>query len=87
MQNRATTGLSILWQVSACDVLYGYGRTADSMQFTTIQNLHHLIRAVYGDSELTFTGELWTVPIQGVGQGNGAGPHVSQYSCPQYVTA
>jgi hypothetical protein len=31
---------------------------------------------VYGDSELTFTGELWTVPIQGVGQGNGVGPQI-----------
>jgi hypothetical protein len=44
--------------------------------FTTIQNLHHSIRTVYGDSELTFFGQLWTVPIQGVGQGNGAGPQI-----------
>jgi hypothetical protein len=41
--------------------------------FTTIQNLQHSIRTVYGDSELTFTGQPWTVPIQGVGQGNGGG--------------
>jgi hypothetical protein len=44
--------------------------------FSTIQNLHHSIRTVYGDSELTFSGQLWTVPIQGVGQGNGAGPQI-----------
>jgi hypothetical protein len=44
--------------------------------FTTIQNLHHSIRTVYGDSALTFTGQLWTVPIQGVGHGNGAGPQI-----------
>jgi hypothetical protein len=26
--------------------------------FTTIQNLHHSIRTVYGDFELTFSGQL-----------------------------
>lgn len=44
--------------------------------FTTIQNLEHRIRTVYGDSKLGFTGALWAVPIQGVGQGNGAGPQI-----------
>ena len=44
--------------------------------FTTIQNLDHYIRTVYGNSELSFSGKLWTVPIQGVGQGNGAGPQI-----------
>jgi hypothetical protein len=44
--------------------------------FTTIQNLYHSIRTVYGDSELIFSGQLWTVPIQGVSQGNGAGPQI-----------
>jgi hypothetical protein len=44
--------------------------------FTTIQNLKHHIRTVYGDSELSLTGKLWAVPIQGVGQGNGAGPQI-----------
>jgi hypothetical protein len=42
----------------------------------TIQCLNHYIRTIYGDSELSFTGELWTVPIQGEGQGNGAGPQI-----------
>ena len=44
--------------------------------FTTIQRLDHYIRTVYGDSKLSFSGKLWTVPIQGVGQGNGAGPQI-----------
>jgi len=44
--------------------------------FTTIQNLKHHIRTAYGDSELYFGGELWTIPVQGVGQGNGAGPQI-----------
>ena len=44
--------------------------------FTTIQNLEHRIRTIYGDSKIGFSGALWAVPIQGVGQGNGAGPQI-----------
>jgi hypothetical protein len=44
--------------------------------FTTIQRLHHYIRTIYGDSIQQFCGALWAVPIQGVGQGNGAGPQI-----------
>ena len=44
--------------------------------FTTIQNLQHRIRTVYGDSDIGFNGKLFVVPIQGVGQGNGAGPQI-----------
>jgi hypothetical protein len=42
--------------------------------FTTIQNMNHHIRTIYGDSELSFGGKLWIVPTQSIGQGNGAGP-------------
>ena len=42
--------------------------------FTTIQNMNHHIRTIYGDSELSFGGKLWAVPVQSIGQGNGAGP-------------
>jgi hypothetical protein len=44
--------------------------------FTKIQNLHQSICSVYGDSKLTFFGQIWTVPIQGDGQGSGAGPQI-----------
>lgn len=44
--------------------------------FTTIQMMEHRIRTVFGDSEIGFSGKLWAVPIQGVGQGNGAGPQI-----------
>ena len=44
--------------------------------FTTIRNLEHRIRTVYGDSDIGFCGRLWSVPIQGIGQGNGAGPQI-----------
>jgi hypothetical protein len=41
---------------------------------TTLQNLHHTVRTIYGDSKSGYGGTLWTVPYSGVGQGNGAGP-------------
>ena len=54
---------------------------------STIQNLEHSIRTSFGDSALTYGGDTWLVPLpnmatgnllegplQGVGQGNGAGP-------------
>ena len=46
--------------------------------FSTIQKLLHYVRTIYGDSELFFdsNSELYLVPIQGVGQGNGAGPQI-----------
>jgi hypothetical protein len=52
-------------------------------------NLHHRSRTVYGDSELTFTGQLWTVPIQGVDKGTGRPANLGsrQHSRSQHVTA
>ena len=44
--------------------------------FTTIQNLEHCIRTVYGDLTVTFSGQLWAVPMHGLGQGNGMGPPI-----------
>lgn len=54
---------------------------------SSIKNLEHSIRTVFGDSALTYGGDAWLVPLpnmvtgnlnegplQGVGQGNGAGP-------------
>jgi hypothetical protein len=44
--------------------------------FTTIQNLEHHSWTEYRDSNIGFSGKLFVVPIQGVGQGNGAGPQI-----------
>jgi hypothetical protein len=44
--------------------------------FITLQNLHHTVRTIYGDSKSGYGGTLWTVPYSGVGQGNGAGPSI-----------
>jgi hypothetical protein len=42
--------------------------------FTTLQNLHHIVRTIYGDSKSGYGGTLCALPYSGVGQGNGAGP-------------
>ena len=42
--------------------------------FTPLQYLEHTIRCAYGDSDETYGSEKWAVPMQGLYQGNGAGP-------------
>jgi hypothetical protein len=44
--------------------------------FGTIQELRHHIRTAFGDSEKFFSANSGSIPIQGVGQGNGAGPQI-----------
>jgi hypothetical protein len=44
--------------------------------FSTIQDLGHHVRTIYGDSKKSFGGNLWLVPCQGLCQGNGAGPQI-----------
>jgi hypothetical protein len=44
--------------------------------FTTLQNLHHTVRTIYGDYKSGYGGTLWAVPYYGVGQDNGAGPAI-----------
>jgi hypothetical protein len=44
--------------------------------FTTIEDLDHHVRAIYGDSKKSFDGDRWLVPWQGLGQGNRAGPQI-----------
>jgi hypothetical protein len=43
--------------------------------FQTIQQLSHHVRTVFGESIQGYT-HLGDIPIQGVGQGNGAGPQI-----------
>jgi hypothetical protein len=44
--------------------------------FETIQNLRHHVRSHYGDSEMFYHANQGLHPIQGLGQGNGAGPTI-----------
>jgi hypothetical protein len=43
--------------------------------FTTIQQLEHHVRTVFGESKASFI-QQEPKPLQGVGQGNGAGPQI-----------
>ena len=42
--------------------------------FRPLQYLEHTIRCAYGNSSATYGSNRWEVPMQGVYQGNGAGP-------------
>jgi hypothetical protein len=44
--------------------------------FSTIQQLQHHVRTAFGDSEVFLKANSGHIPIQGVGQGNGAGPQI-----------
>ena len=41
-----------------------------------IQRLRHFIRTAYGDSTTSFSAAAHSIPVQGIGQGNGAGPAI-----------
>ncbi len=49
---------------------------AIQVMFGTIQQLRHFIQTAYRDSLLSFSGTASSKPIQGLGQGNGAGPAI-----------
>jgi hypothetical protein len=44
--------------------------------FETLQNLRHHVRSQHGDSDLFYQANQGGCPIQGLGQGNGAGPTI-----------
>jgi hypothetical protein len=54
----------------------GVPKSVVNCLFTTLQEAVHQVRTGYGDSVSTYGGELWLVPIHGIGQGNGAGPAI-----------
>jgi len=43
---------------------------------TTIHEMEHHIRTMFGDSNISASRATWQVPIAGIGQGNGAGPQI-----------
>jgi len=47
----------------------------DSM-ITTLHDMEHHIRTIFGDSNISASRVSWQLPIAGIGQGNGAGPHI-----------
>jgi len=43
---------------------------------STIHQMEHHIRMIYGDSSKFGSRKKWGCPIAGIGQGNCAGPHI-----------
>jgi hypothetical protein len=72
----------------SCYDLIGHTQASLSMQrlgvpthavdclFSTLQNATHQVRTAYGDSDYTYGGSDWDIPMHGIGQGNGAGPAI-----------
>ena len=56
--------------VALAALQFGVPLTAIQVMFGTIQQLRHVIHTAYGDSLIS------SKPIQGLGQGNGAGPAI-----------
>ena len=59
---------------SLCLQRQGLAESEVVCMFSTLQNLRHTIRTAFGDSETSYGGDGWVVPLQGIYQGNGAGP-------------
>ena len=65
----------VLWVAALALRRLGVSKEATLEMVRTLQSASHKICTAYGDSVLTYGGDELT-PLQGVGQGNGAGPAI-----------
>jgi len=65
-----------LLAVALCLCWLGCPQPAAMSMITTIHKMEHHIRTTYGDSVMSASCKSWKAPIAGIGQGNGAGPHI-----------
>jgi Reverse transcriptase (RNA-dependent DNA polymerase) len=61
---------------SLCMQRIGCPKPAVHSMFETLQHLRHHVRTRYGDSQASYNAADSDTPIQGLGQGNGAGPTI-----------
>jgi hypothetical protein len=61
---------------SLCLQRIGCSKPAATSMFETLQHLRHHVRTQYGDSLWYYEAKQDGLPIQGLGQGNGAGPTI-----------
>jgi hypothetical protein len=61
---------------SLCMQRIGCPKPAVHSMFQTLQHLRHHVRTRYGDSTTSYDAAASDIPIQGLGQGNGAGPTI-----------
>ena len=60
---------------SICMQRLGVPSDTCRLMFGTLQQVHHYVRTTYGDSASHYCG-VQLQPLQGIGQGNGAGPAI-----------
>jgi hypothetical protein len=60
---------------SLCTQRVGINPNPITSMFQSIQSLEHHVRTVFGQSKASFK-QPGPIPLQGVGQGNGAGPQI-----------
>jgi len=65
-----------LFTAALCLCMLGCPFTAADSMITTIHEMNHHVRTMYGDSKTSASRASWQAPITGIGQGNGAGPHI-----------
>jgi hypothetical protein len=64
----------VLWIAALCLLRVGVARSATDEMMLTLQKALHFINTAFGDSDLHYG--LTSPPLQGAGQGNGAGPAI-----------
>jgi len=65
-----------LLAAALCLCRFGGPTSAVCSMITTLYEMQHHIRTTFGDSKLSASRQTWGAPIAGIGQGNGAGPHI-----------
>jgi len=66
----------MLLVAALCLCHLGCPQSAAMSMIVTIHKMEHHIWTTYGDSVTSSSHRSWKVPIAGIGQGNGAGPHI-----------
>jgi len=66
----------VLIVAALCLCRLGAPKTAIQSMVSTIHGMQHHVRSTYGDSNVSQGRAQWTELIAGIGQGNGAGPHI-----------
>ena len=66
----------VLWLAALALRRLGTSKPATLEMMETLQGAQHKICTAYGDSNHSYGGEFTYPPLQGVGQGNGAGPAI-----------
>ena len=66
----------VLWIAAISLRRLGTSASASQEMMRTLQAAKHKICTAYGDSSITYGGSCLNPPLQGAGQGNGAGPAI-----------